>query len=160
MSLFLAWHTLAMAVAPAPDSSVIVQSLRPLLQPYLTLFYLDNNWGFYAPTIDLGQQFRYVIEDGAGQRHAFVPTDERNWFLPDYWWFWQWYTAIMNSPTVFGDFATAWLCQKYASLHPVSVTLLGIEEKYFSREDYLNGKHPMDSEFVTVNTLTTAECRH
>ena len=37
MSAFVAWHTLAMVIAPAPDNSVIVQSLRGLFQPYLTL---------------------------------------------------------------------------------------------------------------------------
>ena len=40
MSVFVAWHTLAMVIAPAPDSSVLVGTLRAALQPYLTLFKL------------------------------------------------------------------------------------------------------------------------
>lgn len=84
MSLFVAWHTLAMLVAPAPESSEIVQKLRPLLQPYLTLFFLDNNWGFYAPGIGPGREFRYVVKDGTGHSHTFVPAAERNWFFPAY----------------------------------------------------------------------------
>src|SRR5215472_18059786 len=51
MSGFVAWHTLAMVLAPAPDNSVIAQSLRGLMQPYLTLFSLDNLWDFFAPTV-------------------------------------------------------------------------------------------------------------
>jgi hypothetical protein len=158
MSLFVAWHTLAMVVAPAPDNSVIVQAIRLLLQPYLTLFYLDNKWGFYAPDIDPGKQFRYVIEDSAGQRHTFVPADELSWLHPGYWWFSQWYVAIMDSPNVYGDFATAWFCRKHALLHPVSITMLGIQGKDFWPDDYLSGKQRMDPEFLTVNTLITAEC--
>jgi hypothetical protein len=160
MSVFVAWHTLAMVVAPAPDTSVMVQSIRPLLQPYLTLLYLDHDWSFYAPDIHQAEQFRYVVTDGAAQRHTFVPTDELSWFRPAYWWFWQWYVAIKSSPDVYGEFAAAWLCRKHASLQPVSITLLGVDEQVLSRADYLSGKQPDDPDFVTVNTLTTAACRH
>jgi hypothetical protein len=160
MSVFVAWHTLAMVVAPAPDTSVMVQSIRPLQQPYLTLLYLDHDWSFYAPDIHQAELFRYVITDGTGRRHMFVPTDELNWFRPAYWWFWQWYVAIMSSPEAYGDFAAAWLCRKHASLQPASITLLGVDEQVLSRADYLSGKQPDDPDFVTVNTLTTAACRH
>ena len=82
MSAFVAWHTLAMVIAPAPDSSVSVRTLRAALQPYLTLFRLDNPWNFFAPTIG-GSQLRYSVEDAAGARHAFKPTEQLNWFHPD-----------------------------------------------------------------------------
>jgi hypothetical protein len=48
MSLLIVWHTLAMGIAPAPESA-ITASARPLFDPYLTLFRLDNNWAFFAP---------------------------------------------------------------------------------------------------------------
>lgn len=160
MSVFVAWHTLAIVVAPAPDGSAIAQALRPMLHPYLTLFYLDSKWGFYAPGVDRGRQFRYVIEDAAGKRHTFEPIDELSWFHPAYWWFSAWYVAIMDTPEIHGDFAAALFCRKHASLHPISITLLGIQQEDFSREDLLSGKHPMDSDFITVNTLTTVECPH
>ena len=48
MSLLVVWHTLAMIVAPSPDS-VITRSVGALFEPYLTLFLLESTWSFYAP---------------------------------------------------------------------------------------------------------------
>ena len=58
MSVFVVWHTIAMVLAPAPENSVTVQSLRVVFQPYLTLFKLDNPWDFFAPNVEKGAQFR------------------------------------------------------------------------------------------------------
>jgi hypothetical protein len=160
LSVFLGWHTLALVLAPVPDGSATAQSIRPLFQPYLSLLHLDNKWDFYAPSVGRGRQFRYVIEDSAGKRHTFSPAEELNWFYPDYWWFKAWHDAITDYPEIHGELAAALLCRKHASLHPISITLLGIQEEDFLREDYLGGKRPTDSEFVTENTLTTSECRN
>ena len=158
MSLFLGWHTLAIVVAPAPGSSATVQSLRVLLQPYLTLFGLDNKWDFYAPSVARGRQLRYVIEDAAGTSHTFVPAKDLNWFHPSYWWVGAWHDAIADYPETFGDYAVVLLCRKHASLHPISITLLSIQENDFSKTDHLSGKHPMDAEFVTETTLKSDKC--
>jgi len=158
MSVILGWHTLAVVVAPAPDNSVTVQALRFLLHPYLTLFRLDNPWNFYAPIVAKGHQFRYMIEDIAGKRRTFVPTEELYTFHPSFWWFRAWYDAILDSPEIYGDSVAALLCRKHASLHPISITLLKIEQEDFSPMDQLGGKHPMDSEFVTVSTLRRVAC--
>ena len=158
LSVFVAWHTLAIVVAPAPDGSVTVQSLRRLLHPYLTLFRLDNKWDFYAPNVGKGHQFRYVIEDVAGTRHTFLPTDDLSWFHPSHWWFRAWYDAIAESPDVHGDSIAARLCRQHAALRPVAITLLNLEEKDFLPADHLSGKHPLDSEFVTVHTLKRVRC--
>jgi len=157
MSLFVAWHTLAIAIAPAPRG-VAVQSLRAVLDPYLVLFRLNNKWDFYAPNVGKGHQLRYIIEDAAGKRHPFVPTDELNWYHPTYWWFRAWYDAILDAPEIHGNSVAARLCRKHASLHPVSVTLLRLEEQDFSPADHLNDKHPLDPEFVTVSTLRRIRC--
>ena len=69
MSGFLAWHTLAIVVAPAPDGSVVAESLRAAMQPYLTFFRLDNAWDFFAPVIGPGSELRYFTENEAGERH-------------------------------------------------------------------------------------------
>jgi hypothetical protein len=77
MSAFVAWHTLAMVIAPAPASSVLVGTMRAALQPYLTLFGLDNRWDFFAPTIGSGSELHYSVEDAAGARHSFTPSTPR-----------------------------------------------------------------------------------
>jgi hypothetical protein len=158
MSVFVVWHVLAIVVAPAPDSSAMVQSLRRLLHPYLTLFRLGNKWNFYAPNVGKGHQFRYIVEDAAGTSRTFMPTDDLSWYHPTHWWFRAWYDAIVDSPDVHGDSAAARLCRQHAALHPVAVTLLSLEEKDFSPADHLGGKHPLDSDFVTVNVLKHVRC--
>jgi hypothetical protein len=157
MSLLVVWHTLAMVVESSPDS-VITRGARLLFHPYLSLFGLDNNWGFFAPNVNEGVQFRYVVEDAAGDRHTFIPADALSRFLPTSIWVKDRYKAVMTLPETYGDAAAASLCRDHASLHPVTITLLKIEQKDYWPEDRLNGKHPLDPEFVDVNTLKTVRC--
>ena len=158
MSALVVWHTIAMMVAPASDSSVLVGSLRTVFDPYLTLFRLDNKWNFYAPEIGRGHQLRYVVESADGARRTFTPTDEWNWHHPGYWWFRAWNDAIIASPDVYGDAVVATLCQKHADLKPAAITLLVIREQIFTPVDHRNGKHPMDADFVVEDTLKQAKC--
>lgn len=158
MSAFVAWHTVAMAIAPAPDDGVALQSLRVLFQPYLSLFRLDSLWDFFAPTVGKGSQLRYIIEDSAGEQHSFVPAENLRWYHPGYFWFRSWYYAIIETPEIYADSAAAIFCREHASLHLIAITLLGIEEGDFAPDDQLSGKHPMDPEFVTVNTLKRVKC--
>jgi hypothetical protein len=157
MSLFVVWHTLAMVVAPSPDSD-LKRSLVRVLHPYLTLFKLGNTWDFYAPNVGYGQQFRYIVEDAAGQQHAFVPTDAWGWADPRYWWYTAWFNVIVDSPDDQGELVVSLLCKTHAKLDPVSITLMQVLQKDFAAEDQLSGKSPMDAEFVTVNILKRATC--
>ncbi|HSP51173.1 MAG TPA: hypothetical protein VLN61_13545 [Pseudolabrys sp.] len=161
MSVFVAWHSLAIVVAPAPESSVTVKGLRILLQPYLTLLRLDNAWNFFAPTVGnifTFRQFRYVIEDKAGEKLTFIPGAEFSGLNPSYFWFRAWHGAIIDNPEDYADIAAALYCRKHASLHPVSITLLEIQAKYFTQNDFLAGKQRWDPEFVTMNTIEHVKC--
>jgi hypothetical protein len=161
MSVFAVWHTLALVVAPAPPASLIAQRSRVLLQPYLSLLRLDNPWNFFAAA-DAGRmsmsQFRYAVEDKAGEKHTFMPEADFRLFDPAYFWFRGWYNAIIDNPEDYADIAGAWYCQKRASLSPVSVTLLEMQEKDFTRTDFLAGKDRWATEFVTVNTIKSVKC--
>lgn len=168
MSLIVAWHTFAMVVAPAPAGSGTVLSLRVPLQPYLSLFRLDNGWGFFVP-VGKHSQFRYVIEDAHGNNHTFLPTEtyepigDTDWPLLNYvWWrgFKYMYEGIMEVPEARADVAGAYLCRRHASLEAVAVTLIDVQELDYWPEDYLRGKHPLDPEFVTENTLVRIDCRN
>src|SRR5262249_28767699 len=112
LSAFLVWHTLAIVVAPAPHSSVIAASLRRLLQPYLTLLKLENQWNFYAPNAGRGHQLRYVVEDAAGVGHSFTPSDDLSWAHALQWSVRALYDWIAESPDTYGDAAAAMLCRK------------------------------------------------
>ena len=156
MSLFVGWHTLVMVLGP--NNSQMAQSSRVLLQPYLSLFRLDNTWAFFAPSAGKHSQFRYVITDVGGREHTFVPSQGLNWYLPTDVWFKNWYYTIIEFPETFGDFFAEMFCREHATLKPVSITLLAIQEQNFSPEDHLLGKHPLDSEFIIVDTLKHVEC--
>lgn len=158
LSAFLAWHTIAMLIAPAPNVSEFVRAVRVPFQPYLSLFRLDNRWGFFAPDVSRGTQFRYIIEDIAGNHHPFKPTENLSWFHPTLFWFWYWFDAIIANPEIYADAAGAHLCRKHAALHPVSVIMLEAVAGEFTPEDELAGKRPTDPEFVTITTVKRVTC--
>jgi hypothetical protein len=160
MSLAVAWHSLAMAVSPAPNDSALVQSLRSVFHPYLAFFRLETPWGFFAP-VGKHAQFRYVIEDDAGNAHSFTPTEEPSSSLARYvWWreFKYSYEGIMANPEFRGDAAAVLLCQRHAALKPFAVTLLEVVEQNYSPQDELSGKHPLDPEFTTIIPLRRVAC--
>jgi hypothetical protein len=158
MSVFVAWQTLVIVVAPAPDSHVS-QSLRILLQPYLTLLRLDSQWDFFAPNVGEGSRFRYVITDKDGQRHTFNPAEQLSWFHPNFFWVRAWYYAIMDEPDLYADAAATRLCKEQAALHPVAITLLELQEERFSQADLLSGKIRTDPKFFTEKTIKRVTCQ-
>lgn len=158
VSAFVAWHALALVIAPAPDASLMIASLRAVVQPYLTLFRLDNAWDFFAPTVGKGDQFRYAVEDPTGEFHTFAPTEDLSWFHPAWFWFTSWHNAIIDNPELYADAAAASFCRKHAALRPVSVVLLDYKEKDFTRDDYRRGKRPTDPEFYIVKTVKRVKC--
>lgn len=97
MSLLVIWHTLAMVVAPSPDSE-LTWSARKLFEPYLTLFMLENGWSFFAPDVSSHPEFRYIVEDAAGQRHTFVPSERWNQFRLTWVRDWYRYMRVMDFP--------------------------------------------------------------
>jgi hypothetical protein len=157
MSFLVVWHTLAMVVVALPDSEFALAARFPF-EPYITLLRLDNKWGFFAPDVNKGYQFRYVVEDAAGARHTFVPAQKLDRSRPDYIWITDWYKAVGRSPEIYGEATGAALCREHAALRPVSVTLMELEQQPFWPDDLLAGKQPLDPEFVKLNTLMTVQC--
>ena len=157
MSAIVAWHTLAMVIAPAPDSDVTLLA-RTVLQPYLTFFRLDNQWDFFAPTVGEGSRLRYDIQDKTGKTHAFLPADELRWYHPNFLWFRSWYYRIIDDPDNYAEGAAAVLCRKHAALEPLAITFYEVQEERFTREDYLSGKQRMDQGFFSVAMLRGMRC--
>jgi hypothetical protein len=158
MSLFLGWHTIAIMLAPVPANNVIVQSFRALFHPYLTLSGVDTTWDFFSP-IGIPHQFRYLVEDAEGNEYTFTPITDVNWFIPTHRWSERIYTELMRTPEAYSDYFTKTICRRHASLKPVAISFLDIQEEEFWPEDYLLGKHrTRDPEYFTVNTLLRAEC--
>lgn len=158
MSAFVVWHTIAIVIAPGSDNSLLVQQVRKVYEPYLSLFRLDNKWDFFAPSVGRGHQLRYVVESADGRRETIVPTDGWSWHHPGYLWFRSWNDAIIASPDLYADRMIATLCQKHAASKPAAITLTLIQELEFRPEDHLAGRHPLDPEFVEASTLRRGPC--
>jgi hypothetical protein len=157
MSVFVLWHATAIVVAPLPNESVPVDSLRRLFRPYLTLFRLESTWSFFE-SIPRLPQFRYTIRDAKGKEHTFVPVDEFSWYHPRYNWFERIYLLIMYSPESFGEHFAPMFCRRHAALEPVSITYLLIQGGDFRPEDRLAGNHPLSSGFYKVEPTMTVDC--
>lgn len=180
LSLFLAWHTLAMFVAPLPDNSAAVKGLRSYLEPYMRVFRLDNRWSFFAPNIGNQSIFRYAVEDADGNEHVFEPLFRRSWTVPrghaadppigpftysrrSIWEFAMWretkylFDALMDDPEA-RPIVVRQLCQRHADLKPVAISFLRAEEREFWPDDYRNGSRLLDPEFLEVTTLTNTLC--
>jgi hypothetical protein len=161
MSVFVAWHSLAIVVTPASPDSVTAQGLRALLQPYLTLLWLDNSWAFFSPSVNTpftSRQLAYVIEDKAGKKLFLTPEAEYGGLEPKYFWFRAWHLAVIDKPEDYADIAAAFYCRKHAALQPMAITLMGIVDEDFTVADFLAGESRWGPEFVTVNTIKNVKC--
>lgn len=156
-SAFLIWHCCAMIVAPAPASDLRALAQR-LQKPYLALFRLDNTWSFFAPEVPAGTFLRYVVEDSGGTSHAFDPISMLSGLSPSYIWYASWFDEVVNKPELFAEGAGKFLCREHASLHPLTVTLIGIRQKPFLPKDQLAGLHPLDPAFLSATPLKQVTC--
>ncbi len=82
-SVLLAWHLLAMAIAPLafpPPSSDLARGAAILAWPYLKAFSLDNGYRFFAPDPGPSHRIRYELigPDGSVTRHHF-PDRRIHW---------------------------------------------------------------------------------
>lgn len=157
MSAFVTWHTLAMVLAPAPESDVTLLA-RQALQPYLTFFRLDNQWDFFAPSVGEGSRLRYDVQDRDGKVHAFMPAAELRWYHPNFLWFRSWYYRIIDDPDNFAESAGVIFCRKHAALRPLAITFYEIQEEKFTPEDFAAGKQRMDKDFFSVRMLRGMRC--
>ena len=158
MSVFVAWHALCLIVGPAPQSSLIADKLRPLVGTYLALFSLDVKWGFFAP-IGGASEFRYEVIDSAGKTHTFRPTSGYAWYHPSKLSVDDRFRAVIETPDIYGDHLIASYCRKHSALAPVEIRLLEVAQNTdLLAYDHVNGKHPLDPELSTTETLWTRTC--
>ena len=85
-------------------------------------------------------------------------TEKLSRFLPSDIWVKDWYIHVMDHPKNYSKPVAAYLCREHASLQPISITLLEIDQKEFWPADQLSGKSPFDFEFLEKKTLATVPC--
>jgi hypothetical protein len=130
------------------------------MNPYLTIFRLDNRWSFFAPNVGRQVVFRYIVEDAQGNEHTFEPLNEPSWSFPKYAMWRQFkylYDSVVADPETFVPVVGV-LCRQHASLKPVAISFVSVAELDFWPEDYLKGRRPLDPEFVKATRLTNTSC--
>jgi hypothetical protein len=160
MSAFVAWHTLAIMVGPAPRDSDMARALRPLIDPYLNLIYLNVDWGFFAP-VGMTFEIHYKIENAAGKTHNVYPTRGMTDFHPSTLWTKDHLRGVAEGLKNEGakQRIIAGICTRYVAMKPVKITIVETkEEKYFAPTDYLAGKKVLDKEFASVEILGAGVC--
>jgi hypothetical protein len=157
MWFLVIWHSLAMVVGAMPDSA-LASMVRPIFRPYLTLFRLDNGWGFFAPNVEPGMLLRYVVQDAAGTRHEFTPTDKLSRFAPNWIWMSDRFRMVIFDPDKYAETFGLSLCQEHAELKPVSVSLVRVDQERFWPEHWMQGKHPLDAEFIQARPFKVIQC--
>ncbi len=158
MSVFVTWHAICLIVGPAPQTSVIAQALRPLVNSYLGLISLNVKWGFFAP-IGGASEFRYLVVDSTGIVHTFWPTAGLAWYHPSELWVIDRYRTVVQRPDIYGDHLIAEYCRKHSTLKPVEIKLQEVVQvEDLLPSDHLAGKHPLDREFAASKTLRTKKC--
>jgi hypothetical protein len=158
MWFIVVWQSLAMIVSVTPESA-LSSFVRPIFDPYLTLFRLENGWGFFAPNVEQGLQFRYVVEDASGARHEFTPTDKLSRYDPTWIWMSDRFRMVMFEPEKYGDAFGQSVCREQAALNPVSVTLIAVDQERFWPEDWSAGNNPLDPAFVKQRTFKVVRCQ-
>ena len=160
MSLFVAWHTIAIFTAPLPDNA-LSKALRSVWNPYLNYLRQDSTWSFFAPNIGKQGRIRFIFEDADGVEHLVVPTLDMNPFHPSYRWFRYVYHVVFveNADLFDGAKTIALLCRRYAALRPVFVTVMLYQEEVdLWPEHHLNGSDPLDVEFASTHLLRQEPC--
>ena len=157
-SLFLAWHTIATLLSPAPANNVIVRSFRSLFQPYLTLTGIDTTWDFFSP-LSRSYLFQYAIEDADGKQHIYTPIADVSWLTPNHRWDERIFATLISNPALIGDYFATEFCRQHAALKPLSVTLLYLDEHDYWPQDYFAGKQrTTDPANYTLTPVLRAAC--
>ena len=156
-SLFVIWHAAAIMIAPAPRS-YIKEQIYPWFAPYLTLFYLDNPWAFFAPDPATGRLLRYTLEDAAGQKQDFLLSEALSRLDPASLRYVSLYLSIADKKPGYVDSAAKYLCRQHAALKPHAVAFTVAHQVYIPPIAYRSGVRPLHNGFVHYEFLPPVEC--
>ena len=157
-SLFVVWHAAAIMIAPAPRS-YIKEHIYPLFAPYLTLFYLDNPWAFFAPDPATGRLLRYTVEDAAGAKHNFALSESLRRMNPASLRYVSLYLSIADNRPGYVSSAAQYLCRRHAALKPRTLAFTVVHQVYIPPVSYRDGVRPLQDGFVQYEPLRWVECR-
>lgn len=156
-SIFIVWHLLAIFVGPAPGSYTMGK-IYPKFLPYLNVFNLNNEWGFFAPDPHSGSLARYIVEDVQGKQHVFKLNEVIHRGDPAFLRRSSFYLTMMRKREPYLRAGLRHLCKRHTDLKPISVQLFVGHQIIVSRDDYLKGARPLDDHFMNVEFFEPFPC--
>lgn len=155
-SIFLFWHTAATFLGPWPDS-YLKRQFYPPFRSYLTLFFAENWWAFFAPGALFGLMTEYEIETPDGIITApltmALSKSDPNYFR----------LAAMfdRTTTSYGDYVRSYgryLCVRHRQEHPQRIRFLTYTQKQLPMMLYLSGRRPREKDFLKPAQLDWMSC--
>jgi len=163
LSLFIIWHMVGIAIVGPFDRSFMRDGLMKVYQPYLATFHLNQSWPFYAPNPFPGSILNYQTISSAGEAETYPLTQARAKFNHAYFRYTNFYAYLFSDPEYtrkkgYDKSVANYLCSKHQNQDVVSVKFILLNQKMFTRDDYLAGKRPLDKEFLRESVFGPYSC--
>ena len=155
-SIFLFWHTTAVLMGPWPDSYLKRQFYAPF-QGYLTLFFGENWWAFFAPGALFGLTAEYEVQTPngliSGPLTLALKKSDPNYFRLASMW--------DRTTTHYSDYVRSYgryVCLRLKKEHPDQVRFITKAQKQLPMMLYLSGRRPREKEFLNTVELPWMKC--
>lgn len=153
LSLFIIWHSVGIVIVGPFDKSYMRDGLMKVYQTYLATFHLNQSWPFYAPNPVLGSILNYQTVSSTGDIKTYPLTQAREKFDHAYFRYTNFYAYLFSNPKYsrkkgYDKSVARYLCSQHRGEDVVSINFILMNQKRFTRDDYLAGKRPLDDEFL------------
>ncbi len=157
VSFFLAYHVLAISIAPAPDS-YLRRQIIPFFQPYLTLFRLGNHWAYFAPDPASGILLRYRLRGSDGKIYIFKLTEDLVRRDPNFSRLASLFSKLPEMNPKYKASAACYLCGMHAELHPIQFEWIQGHQIRLSPWEWRRGGRPLDDDFMKIKPEEWIAC--
>ena len=156
-SLFLLWHAAVLVIAPGPPS-YLMGKVYPEIKPYLQLFNLGHEWGFFASDPAPGSMARYIVTTADGEQHIhkLIEAVPRN--HPLYLRYASYYLSLARKYPRYVLGTADYLCDKHQELSPETITFFVGHQRAISRQDWLDGARPLDDGNMSLEYVAPVRC--
>jgi len=163
LSAFIVWHAIGIAVVGPFGKSYLRDNLMSVYQYYLPVFHLNRNWPFYAPDPFLGSMLSYETVAANGEKQRYPLTHARDKYDHAYFRYTNLYAYLFSDVEYtkrrgFDNAVANYFCQLHADNPVDAVNFVLLSQKKFSYEDYRQGKHALDPEFVSETVYGPYRC--
>ena len=162
LSIFLVWHAIGITIVGPFSQSYLRDGLMKVYQGYLGVFHLDRSWPFYAPNPFLGSILKYQTVSQSGETKNYPLTQAREKYEHAYFRYTNFYAYLFSDPDYskkrgYDKSVARYLCAQHLE-DIVQIKFILLKQKMFTRNDYLAGKQPLDSEFLEEKIFGPYDC--